>query len=64
MRLPWRRAPALPPRGELYVGDPRYDEWEVVHDFEDVQIRFAVGRYVRYSAPLMGRVQVFTGRKP
>jgi hypothetical protein len=37
VRLPWRRAAALPPRGELYVGDPLYDEWEVVHDFEDVQ---------------------------
>ena len=37
MRLPWRRGAAVPPRGELHVGDPRFDEWEVVHDFEDVQ---------------------------
>jgi hypothetical protein len=22
--------------GELHVGDPRFDEWEVVRDFEDV----------------------------
>ena len=22
---------------ELYVGDPRFDEWEVVRDFEDLE---------------------------
>jgi SAM-dependent methyltransferase len=32
--------------------------------FEDVEIRFAVGRYVRWNPRLMARVQVFTGRKP
>lgn len=36
----------------------------LLRDFEDVQIHFAVGRYVRYNARLMGRVQVFTARKP
>jgi SAM-dependent methyltransferase len=36
----------------------------LLRDFEDVRIRFAVGRYVRYNARLMGRVQVFTARKP
>jgi SAM-dependent methyltransferase len=35
----------------------------LLRDFEDVKIDFAVGRYVRYSPRLMGRVQVFTGRK-
>ena len=36
----------------------------LLRDFTDVQIRFAVGRYVRYNPRLMGRVQVFTARKP
>jgi SAM-dependent methyltransferase len=33
-------------------------------DFNDVKIRFAVGRYVRWHARLMARVQVFSARKP
>lgn len=33
-------------------------------DFDDVDIRFAVGRYVRVHPRLMARVQVFTARKP
>jgi hypothetical protein len=36
VKAPWRRARAAPPGGDLKVGDPRFDEWEVVHDFEDV----------------------------
>jgi len=32
--------------------------------FEDVAIRFAVGRYVRWQPRLMARVQVFSARKP
>jgi SAM-dependent methyltransferase len=36
----------------------------LLRDFEDVRIQFAVGRYVRYSPSLMGRVLVFTARKP
>ena len=36
MKAPWRRARATPPRSDLHVGDPRFDDWEVVHDFEDV----------------------------
>ena len=37
MRVPWRRASrATAPRDQLHVGDPRFDEWDVVHDFEDV----------------------------
>ena len=31
--------------------------------FDDVEIRFAVGRYVRWHARLMARVQVFTARR-
>jgi SAM-dependent methyltransferase len=33
-------------------------------DFDDVRVRFAVGRYVRLHARLMARVQVFSARKP
>jgi SAM-dependent methyltransferase len=33
-------------------------------DFNDVRIRFAVGRFVRWHARLMARVQVFSARKP
>jgi len=36
----------------------------LLDDFEDVQISFAVGRFVRIQPRLMGRVQVFTARKP
>jgi SAM-dependent methyltransferase len=32
--------------------------------FDDVQIQFAVGRFVRWHPRLMARVQVFTARKP
>jgi SAM-dependent methyltransferase len=32
--------------------------------FVDVTVRFAVGRYVRWHPRLMGRVQVFSARKP
>jgi hypothetical protein len=32
-------------------------------DFEDVEIRFAVGRYVRWHPRLMARVQVFSARR-
>jgi SAM-dependent methyltransferase len=36
----------------------------LLRDFDDVTIRFAVGRYVRWHARLMARVQVFSARKP
>jgi len=56
----------------------RHPEWDPTHlqlftpaalgglldCFEDVQIRFAVGRFVRLQPRLMGRVQVFSARKP
>jgi len=25
------------PAGELHVGDPRFDDWEVVREFEDIE---------------------------
>jgi len=30
------RAPRTPGQGELHVGDPRFDGWEVVGDFDSV----------------------------
>jgi hypothetical protein len=36
VRLPWRRTVGSNVRSDLHVGDPRFDDWEVVHDFEDV----------------------------
>jgi hypothetical protein len=24
-------------QGQLHLGDPRFDDWEVVHDFEDLE---------------------------
>lgn len=36
MRWPGRRARQAPGQRELHVGDPRFDDWEVVHDFGDV----------------------------
>ena len=37
MRLPWKRAGGASERAGLHVGDPRFDDWEVVHDFEDLE---------------------------
>jgi hypothetical protein len=36
LRLPWKRAGGARERVVLHVGDPRFDDWEVVHDFEDL----------------------------
>ncbi len=36
MRLPWKRAGGASERAILHVGDPRFDDWAVVHDFEDL----------------------------
>jgi hypothetical protein len=35
----WRRTrrAAQPSRHELQIADPRFDDWEVVHDFEDLR---------------------------
>jgi hypothetical protein len=27
----------MPAKGELHIGDARFDDWEVVRDFEDVE---------------------------
>ena len=32
-----RRSRSARGEGEIHVSDPRFDEWEVVHDFEDVE---------------------------
>jgi hypothetical protein len=43
VRLPGRRRAgrrsdrASSEGGKLHVGDPRFDDWEVVHDFEDLE---------------------------
>jgi hypothetical protein len=34
--MPWRRAKVADERSALHVGDPRYDDWDVVHDFGDL----------------------------
>ena len=36
MRLPWKRTGGTSEQPDLRVGDPRFDDWEVVHDFEDL----------------------------
>jgi hypothetical protein len=42
----------------------RLDVRALLAGFEQVEIRFAVGRYVRWHPRLMARVQVFSARKP
>ena len=39
MSWPLRRRRGSPPAGggDLHVGDPRYDDWEQVRDFEDLE---------------------------
>jgi hypothetical protein len=32
-----RGSRAAPGQRELHVGDPRFDDWDVVHDFGDVE---------------------------
>jgi hypothetical protein len=46
VRLPWRRAAGSADRSQLYVGDPRFDDWEVVHDFEDLDTARAWRRHL------------------
>jgi hypothetical protein len=46
MRIPWRRGQATDDRSLLHVGDPRYDDWDVVHDFEDVETARAWRRHL------------------
>lgn len=65
-------------KGRLRFAAGRHPETDATHlqlftptalatllgEFEDVEIRFAVGRYVRWQPRLMARVQVFSARKP
>ena len=46
VKLPWRRARAAEDRSTLHVGDPRFDDWEVVHDFEDLTTARAWRRHL------------------
>ena len=32
--------------GELHVGDPRFDDWEVVRDFDDLEAARAFRQYL------------------
>ena len=41
MRLPWRTK-----RPDLHVGDPGFDDWEVVHDFQDLETARAWRRHL------------------
>jgi hypothetical protein len=46
VRLPWKRSGGMGDESALHVGDPRFDEWEVVHDFEDVDTARAWRRHL------------------
>ena len=41
VKLPWRTKLT-----DLHVGDPRFDDWEVVHDFEDLETARAWRRHL------------------
>jgi hypothetical protein len=45
MRWPWRRATTRDP--QIHVGDPRFDDWEVVRDFDDLATARAFREQVR-----------------
>jgi hypothetical protein len=44
--LPWRRGGKEGDPSALYVGDPRFDDWEVVQDFEDLETARAWRRHL------------------
>jgi hypothetical protein len=46
VRLPWNRAGGTNDRSDLRVGDPRFDDWEVVRDFEDLATARAWRRHL------------------
>jgi hypothetical protein len=58
MRWPWRGEKAREP--EVHVGDPRFDEWEVVRDYEDV----ATARAFRQQVEEAGIDAVLTSDWP
>jgi hypothetical protein len=45
MRWPWRRATQREP--QVHVGDPRFDDWEVVRDYENLPTARAFREQVR-----------------
>ena len=52
-----RRAPG---QGELHVGDPRFDDWEVVGDFDSVDAARAIRQHLEES----GLEAVITSDRP
>ena len=46
--------------GELHVGDPRFDDWDVVEDFEDLY----AGRALRQHLEELGQECVLTADWP
>jgi hypothetical protein len=46
VRLPWKRGGDAAGRSTLHVGDPRFDDWEVVREFEDLESAQAWRRHL------------------
>jgi len=44
-----RGTPRAPGQGELHVGDPRFDDWEVVGDFDSVDAARAYRQHLEES---------------
>jgi hypothetical protein len=42
----WPRPRRAPREPEVHVGDPRFDDWEVVRDFEDLETARAFRQHV------------------
>ncbi|MGH2979689.1 MAG: hypothetical protein ACRDLQ_08640 [Solirubrobacterales bacterium] len=55
-----RSEPRAPGQGELLVGDPRFDDWEVVGDFDSV----AAARAWRQHLEESGVEAVITSDRP
>jgi hypothetical protein len=49
VRLPWQRSGGATERSDLHVGDPRFDDWEVAHDFEDLATARAWRRHLEQA---------------
>jgi hypothetical protein len=46
VKLPWKRTGGTNGQPDLRVGDPRFDDWEVVHDFGDLATARAWSRHL------------------
>jgi len=62
MRLPWKR-PRTAPEPVVHVGDPRFDDWDVVRDFEDTETARAWRQHLgqkteRLPAPIFIRTGI------